>query len=318
MNKTKELYFKCLEEKKSVEYFTKEMNKIWDNVDHKFMQKQIEKLKKEIHENNVNQAINIGRFDKKYVETLNWIVDNDYFKLTPESDFVKFEQRYKKSVISNYEVARNYINDNNMEDYMLRKVKNYDNELGRMITYFSKEGEPIRQVMLSTYLAMIHNVDLTRGAWNQTISDSEKLGTEMFIIPYHPFSCPYCFEHQNKPLTKLEVEKLIGDTETRQGDILHPNCKCTLDIYWNGLQIDRETESEAIVEAQYKIRQKVNSLTLERSRLRTTYKIYKELGEESQADKVRLKINAINKSIRDEVGKLPTEALQKQVKAINR
>lgn len=317
MNKTKELYFRCLQDNKSIDYFKKEMNKIWNNVDHRFMQKQIEKLKKEIHDNNVNQAINIGRFDKEYLETLNWVIDNEYFKLTPESDFVKFEQRYKNSVIANYDAAKGYINESNKEYYLNRKMKTYDDELGKMITYFSKSGEPIRQVMLSTYLAMIHNVDLTRGAWNQTMSDSEKLGSEMFIIPYHPFSCPKCFEYQNKPLTKKEVEDLIGDTE-KKVDILHPNCKCTLDIYWNGIQIDRETEIKSIVEAQYKIRQKVNSLTLQRSRLRTELKIYKELGEEGQADKVRQKINTINKSIREEVGKLPTESLKKQVKAINR
>lgn len=319
MNKTKELYFKCLQEKRSVEYFEKELNKIWDNIDHRFMQKQIEKLKQMVHDYNVDQAINLGRFDKEYLETLKWVMDNEYFKLTPESEFIKFEQRYKNIVRQNYDVARNYINDDNMEYYMLRKIKNYDNEMGKVVTYFSKSGEPLRQVMLSTYLAMVHNVDLTRSAWNQTISDSEKLGTEKFIIPYHPFSCLECYRYQNIPLDKEMVENIIGvKTVEQQGNILHPNCKCTLDIYWGPLQIDNEIQYEGIVEAQYKIRQKVNSLTLQRSRLRTDYKIYKMLGDEARADKIRLKINTISKNIREEVGKLPTEALKKQVKAINR
>jgi len=319
MNKTKELYFRCLEEGKSVEYFRSEVSKIWDNVDHRFMQKQIEKLRKMVNESNVDQAINLGRFDKEYLETLLWVMDSEYFKLTPESEFIKFEQRYKNIVVTNYDVARNYINESNKEYYLQRKIKNYDNEMSKIITYFSKDGLPLRQVMLSTYLSMIHNVDLTRSAWNQTMSDSEKLGTEMFIIPYHPFSCLKCYEWQNRPLSKEMVENIIGvKAVEQQGNILHPNCKCTLDIYWSPLQISRETVYEGIVEAQYKIRQKVNSLTLQRSRLRTDYKIYKMLGDEGKADEVRTKINKINKSIREEVDKLPTNSLKKQVKAINR
>ena len=72
------------------------------------------------------------------------------------------------------------------------------------------------------------------------------------------------------------------------------------------------------VDEQYKIRQKVNSLTLKRTNLKTDLKIAKSIGNEGQVDKIKARISKINKAKRDEVGKLPTESLKKQVKAINR
>ena len=72
------------------------------------------------------------------------------------------------------------------------------------------------------------------------------------------------------------------------------------------------------VDEQYKIRQKVNSLTLSRTNLKTDLKIAKSIGNEGQVDKIKARISKLNKAIRDEVGKLPTESLKKQVKAINR
>ncbi|MBQ1793662.1 MAG: hypothetical protein II006_03310, partial [Peptostreptococcaceae bacterium] len=43
-NKTKELYFSYLDKNKSYDDFEKELSKIWDNIDHSFMDKQIDKL----------------------------------------------------------------------------------------------------------------------------------------------------------------------------------------------------------------------------------------------------------------------------------
>ena len=93
-NKTKELYFRCLDENQSYEYFENELSKIWDNIDHRFMNKQIDELRKIVNEQNVNEAINLGRLDSKYKETEYWVIDDEYFRLTPESDFREFEQRF--------------------------------------------------------------------------------------------------------------------------------------------------------------------------------------------------------------------------------
>ena len=320
MNKTKELYFQCLEEGKSKEFFEKEVSKIWDNVDHRFMDKQIAELRELVHNNNVDQAINIGRFkNKEYLETLGWTFDDEYFKLTPESDFKMFEKRFKKNVVTNYEVAHNSIKNMDKEEYLAKKLSKYDKQVNQVVAYYHKGGGLAHYVKLSTYLAMVHNVDLTRSGWNQTLADADKLDMNTYIIPYHPFSCLYCYEYQNKPLSAFQVEQIIGTKAQEQvGNVLHPNCKCTLSIYWSPTQISRETMIRQEVDEQYKIRQKVNSLTLSRTNLKTDLKIAKSIGNEGQVDKIKARISKLNKAIRDEVGKLPTESLKKQVKAINR
>lgn len=320
MNKTKLLYFKCLEEGKSAEYFEKEVHKIWGNVDHRFMDKQIAELQELVHNNNVELAINLGRFkNKEYVETAKWVYDDDYFKLTPESDFKAFERRYEKNVVTNYKVALKSLKDNDKESYLIKKLDRYDKQVNQVVAYYHKDGTLAHFVKLSSYLAMVHNTDLTRAGWNTTLKDAERLGKREFIIPYHPFSCPECFQWQNKILSSYQVEMFLGvEAVEQRGDILHPNCKCVLDIYWSPTQISNEYINPLEVEEQYKIRQKVNALTLEKSRLWNDRKIAKLIGEQGEVDKLTQKISKVSKSIRDEVGKLPTKSLQTQVKAINR
>lgn len=323
-NETKELFFKCLEENKGLDYFSNELNKIWDNIDHRFMDKQIAKLKNLVHSNNVEEFLDLSRFDsdtrKALEETYNWVIDNEFFKLTPEEEFRRFEQKFKANVEKNYKSSKKALKGDSTEQkkaYLDKKIDTYNRQVNQVITYFAQPKN--RHVQLSSYLSMVHNTNLTRSGWNQTMGDSEKLGKEMFIIPYHPFSCHYCVAHQNKPLTKSQVEKIIGtDAKEQQGDILHPNCKCTLSIYWDSSQISNRVISEAQAEEEYKLRQKVNTLTLEKTNLRTDMKIAEELGDQSRADDCRKRINAINRTIRDIKAELPTEELQKQITAINR
>lgn len=322
-NETKILFFKCLTERKPLEYFNKELSKIWDNIDHKFMDKQIMKLKELVHSNNVETYLDLNRFGKDaqraLEETYDFVINNEYFKLTPEETFRKFEQKFKANVEKNYKNSKKVITEKNKETYLDKKIDTYNKQVNQVITYFNQNGGVARQIQLSSYLSMIHNTNLTRSGWNQTMGDSEKLMKSSFIIPYHSFSCPHCLDYQNRPLTKFEVEEIIGvDAVSQEGDILHPNCKCTLSIYWDDSQITTQRYTYEESEELYKLRQKVNTLTLEKSNLRTDMKIAKSLGDEAKADKCRQKINAINKTIREIKADLPSEELQKQITAIYR
>lgn len=318
-NQTKILFFKCLKEKKSVKYFEKELSKIWDDVDHKFMDKQIYKLKELVHSNNVKEALNLGRMEKEYEKTMNWVIDDEYFKLTPESEFTKFEQKFKNNVDRQFKASQKAIDNMDEEEYLTKKIDSYNKNINQVITYFNSEGKSVRQVQLSSYLSMIHNTNLTRSGWNQTMGDSELLGKASFIIPYHSFSCPHCLEYQNRVLTKFQVENIIGvEAREQTGDILHPNCKCTLSIYWDRSQIGLQRYTEVEAEEFYKLRQKVNTLTLEKDNLRTDMKIADDLGDQAKVDQCRQRINAINKTIRDIKEQLPTEEMQKQITAIKR
>ena len=51
-NKTEELFFKCLYEGKSEEYFAKELEKIWGKS-HKFFNETVEEYSAMIHERNL-------------------------------------------------------------------------------------------------------------------------------------------------------------------------------------------------------------------------------------------------------------------------
>lgn len=332
-NKTKEIFFKYLEENKSKQEFEKAISKIWDNIDHRFMDQQIKKLQKVVNQQNVVQAVNIGRMNRipSYKNTEYWVIDNEYFRLTPESEFIKFENKFKRNVVRNYEKYQIGLEKNPNGYYLPAKIDDYNKNVNQVITYFSKEGLPLRKVQLSTYLSMVHNTDLTRGAWNQTMSDADKLGATRFIIPFHPFCCPECFYYMNRPLSKLEVEQLIdkdynlditeiltGDRYSTVGNILHPNCKCTLSIYWSDTQLSDITYNPLEIENQYKIRQKVNGLTLERSNLRTDIRIAEGLGDYAKVDKYKARISTINSNIRNLRNELPTSSLKKQVSAINR
>ena len=318
-NETKILFFRCLKENRSTEYFRQEAYKIWGNIDHKFMDKQIDKLQELVWGNNIKLAVDKGRLYGEYIPTEKWVIDDEYFKLVPEAQFNEFERQFSNRVVRNYDRSKKSLVGENKDVYIQKKINTYDGEVNQSVPYFSKVGEPIRYVQLSTYLSMLHNTNLTRAGWNQTIGDSEKLRIDKFIIPYHPFSCPHCFEYQNRILTRDEVEDIIGvEAREQEGDLLHPNCKCTLSIYWNSSQIEKVRYSVDEIEEQYNIRQKVNSLTLQKSRIATDMKIEKMLGNEEQFDKLNQKRNAINRSIRELKEELPSTSLKKQVGAINR
>ena len=220
--------------------------------------------------------------------------------------------------MKNYDRSLKSIQKQDKSTYIQKKINTYDEEVNQCVAYF-RRGEPTRYVQLSSYLSMIHNTNLTRAGWNQSIADSEKLGINQFIIPYHPFSCLDCYQYQNKPLTKFEVERIIGvSAEEQSGDIIHPNCKCTLELYWDSSQISSKSYTRDEIENQYHTRQQVNSLTLQKSKIATDMKIQKRLGNEEAYDKLNQKRNAINSKIRDLKSDLPTKSLQKQVGAINR
>lgn len=318
-NKTKILFFECLKEKKSNEYFQTELHKIWGNIDHRFMDKQLQKLMKVVHDNNVDEAINIGRLEGIYKETEDWVMGEEFFKLTPEEYFQKFERKFEENVQRVYSRSKISVEDFDSETYLEKTLDKYNKMVNQTVTYFSKTGTPVRQVQLATYLSMVHNVNLTRAGWNQTMTDSERVGNNYFIIPYHSFSCLHCYEYQNRPLSRMEVENIIGVSAREQsGDILHPNCKCTLSIFWDTSQISEKICNIDEIETMYKLRQKVNGLTLEKSRLLTDVKIAKEMGNQAVIDKSRKRINAINKTIRGIKTELPTESLKRQITAIKR
>lgn len=320
-NDTKLAYFTYLARNRSVKDFKKVADMIWDNIDHKFMDKQIDKLQTIIHEESIKLAKKYN-IDIKDIEEITKVA-NSYLKITPESEFNKVEQKFKERVIKSYSDAKKMSEELDVDTYLAKKLDTYDKEINQAVAYFKKTGGVQRYVEISSYLSMLHNTNLTRAGWNQTISDAEKLGKTTFIIPPHPFSCEHCRSWQGIPLSKEEVINKFGIDDETTGDILHPNCKCTLSILWDASQL-RTIQSNVLqyseeeYQEQYETRQKINSASLQKQRIENDYMIAKSLGNDGLADKYMSRVKKLDKKIVQMVNSLPTKALKKQVEAINR
>ena len=309
-NKTKELFFQCLDEERDVEYFNYRLKELWGEVDHSFMRDEITEYEQIIHE----QDLKLAETKEEDIQESKY---KEYLKLVPMAVVLGVESKFIKQKIKEYKSStksRAYRLDK--DDYLKLKVQRYTSQI---VPYFSKAtGEKIRDVELSTYCSMIHNTNLTRTGWNTTLNDAENLQQRKFIIPYHSFSCPYCVAHQNKVLDIKQVMRLIGHIEEQEGDILHPNCKCILTFYDKGVKYKKATYSKGELEEQYQIRQKVNSLTLEQEKLSADVRIQNRLGNRDEADKLKQQMRRINQEIGKLQQALPTTELRKQVVAINR
>jgi len=310
-NKSKELFFRCLDEERDIDYFKAKLEKIWGRADYSYIQEEIAEYEAFIHEKML--------YGKKE-EVIPKGEEGSLFTLVPAGVILgiisKFERIKEREYKTSYESP---VFKANKQEYLKLKVNRYTDDI---IPYYSKKtGKIVRYVRPSTYNSMIHNINLTRAGWNTTINDAEELGYRYFYIPYHPFSCEHCISHQNRLLSREQVIDIAGIAEEAEGDILHPNCKCELvaikdyrDMYDLEQYDFKDSEKIEIAE----IRQKVNTLTLRKQDILTDIKIQKRLGNEDEVDILNQKRNKINKSIRELKEALPTEELKKQVVAINR
>jgi hypothetical protein len=321
-NKTKELFFRCLDEERDIDYFKTELEKIWDNIDYSYFQDELAEYEAIISEKTL---------EGKTTENIPKGQYGSLFALAPLSLVLKVNDKFQRVKEREYKVSLNsYAYKHDKEHYLDLKQAKYNNQIVpyRIHEYVNgfKTDRIIghRLVQPSTYNSMIHNTNLTRTGWNTTLRNADAIGYRYFVIPYHPFSCEHCISHQNRIMNREEVFDLVGAVEETQGDILHPNCKCELVAIKDYSDIEKLespfqydfTKEEKIEIAE--IRQKVNSLTLKKEEVLTDMKIAKDRGAMGEYDKYNQQRNKINKKIRELKEALPTEELRKQVVAINR
>lgn len=295
-NRTKELFFKCLNEGKTEEYFKEELKKIWGNDNSEYIENQITIFREQIHKQNT--GLKLGAIT---------LVGLGVIKLINDTNKQFIKKKIKEFTIR----SESPLLESDKQDYLKRLVPLYTSDT---VPYFSN-GKLVREVKPSTYNSMSYNTTLTRNGWVQTLNDGKDLDQMLFYIPFHNFSCPHCMQYQEKILTYDEAKRYLNDTEEGATEILHPNCKCTLTFYNNNKlkSIDYGKGEE-----EYHIRQKVNSLTLTKSEINTDIRIQKYLGNQDKVDSLNNRRNALNKQIRDLKSQLDTEEKQKQVVAISR
>lgn len=317
-NKTEELFFQCLDEGRDVNYFIYKLDEIWGNIDHSFIDEQINEYIEIIHEYNLEQ-LNIQEDEKQTKMNLKAVAGLTLLGtllLTNKNKMIDNEKRFENIIINRYKTYSNSPEyKNNKEEYLKLKVSQYDNQV---VPYFNENGEVVRYVQLSTYEAMLQNTNLTRSAWNSTINDGFNLGYSRFWIPPHLFSCDKCAEWQGKILDTKAVMDFVSHVEEQEGDILHPNCKCSLLIYTEDTELRKQDLSKNEIDEYYKIRQQVNSLTLKKERLLTDLRVQRRLGNQDEVDVLNSQRNKVNTQIRELINELPTDEMKKKVVAINR
>ena len=197
-------------------------------------------------------------------------------------------------------------NSNNVEETLSKFMTKYD-QLNNTVPYFSHStGQIVRYVDVGTYNSMLYNVNLTRSAWNRTFYDALLFGENLFYLEAHMFSCPVCAEYQGYvyAMNSISLEdsmilrqygnpRAIYMNTAIEDGVGHPNCKHQWLPFLDAEQIQDDKYNSPEWEEKYKTKQKIQSLDLEKSRLLTDRRIYKELGQEGLVDKTTSKIKRI-------------------------
>lgn len=295
-NKTKQLFFKCLDHNKSEEYFKKELEKIWGE-ETEYIEKQITIFREQVHKEHTSTKL--GTITIAGLGITKQLID-------------KTNKQFIEKKIKEYSVRNNSpLLKTDKQEYLKKLVPKYTNDTKG---YYS-QGKLVRNVSPRTYNSMVYNTTLTRNGWIQTLNDGKDLDQEFYYIPAHNFSCPHCAEHQEIPMTREECISILGTADEGSTELLHPNCKCVLAFY-EGQKLKNINLGQ--IEEEYHIRQKVNSLTLSKSEVLSDIKIQKSLGNQDSVDKLNARRNQINKEIREQKSKLDTREKQIQVEAIKR
>ena len=214
----------------------------------------------------------------------------DLLEINPIDKFTVEEQSYSDRVMNKYVQDLADINiQEDKEAYLSTKIKNYDKNVEQFKPYFHN-GVVSSMQNLSTYNSMLYNVNLTRTAWNQAYKDSFVLDNDKFIINSHPFACEHCLEHEGKVYTRKELQDIVSiSVEEGATEILHPNCKCTISLYWDSSQ----KQQNLTTPKDYELDQREKGITRQLEKLRTEKDLYKEIGNNKLAQRKQEQIRRL-------------------------
>lgn len=297
MYETKRIFFDFLNQNKTLAEFMAETERIWKGVDHSYMQERIRELEEMISVRDLkgNQILNP---DAKLKQV---------YELTSEKEFIKNELYYKNVIDKYYKDRKKTVNKGfiDKKSYLSKLVTKYD-EIQATIPYYNKDGTVRSWHNIANYNSMLYNTNLTRSGWNRTIYDSNLLEKELLYLPAHTFACPLCMPYQGKVYSKENKSgytqdgiKYYPQEMAIGGGVGHPNCRHQWTIYWDKEQIqENDYNSDEWLE-DYQKKQKIQALQLKRTKLKNDRKIYKELDNEEEVDKVNSKLKKINSTIKE-------------------
>lgn len=305
MRKTKEKFFEYLLDNKSTKEYSKGIKGLW-NIDHSFMDEAIKELNKMVSEQDIKDYEKYEKpITKQQSEKLTKgklyykVQDKDVYPLNPDSDFIKIEQQYVNKHIKYYERQKEILNKvPDEEEYLSNIVEKYD-KVDKTIPYFNKNGTLRCYNTVATYNSMLYNWNLTHSAWNRTMYDAKVLNNHLFYLPAHPNACPLCAEYQGYVYADKKGLGYPLKEDAVKGGVGHPNCKHVWTLYWDKAQIQDEKWNSPEDIENYKTKQKIQSLDLEKSRLLSDRRIYQKLNDQEMVDKTTAKIKKLREKINE-------------------
>ncbi len=319
-NTTKEKFFDSLLHKVPVNEYSKEIEKLWGDIDHSYMDRTIKELEKMVIQRDFKdyEMYTKKKITKRSIKLQNFweeykLYKKKMYELHPGRDFTTIERRYINRHIKLYKnFLKSVEKSDDIERTLTGFMKRYD-QLNSTVPYFShKTGKIIRYVDVGTYNSMLYNVNLTRSAWNRVFYDSLLLGEHLFYLEPHTYSCPGCayyhgYVYADRGATPEEliemkphahpyityIDQVLEDYGNQGTTIGHPNCSHVWQPYISDKQISKDKYNSPEWEEKYKTKQKIQSLDLKKSRLLADRRIYNNLGQQDLVDKTTSKIKRI-------------------------
>ena len=269
---------------------------IWDNIDHEYMIKTLEEIKRDIIAQDMRNNLKFAEdLDKnKPLELIDKILEitkeqKDEYKINPIENFKKIETKYAEKIARVYKKRVEDIDNWDEMTYLTEQVKNFHN-VEQTIVY--KNG---MRVTPSTYLSMLYNVNLTRTGWNQTFKDARYFDKDILVLVPHPLSCPHCLQYQGK-LFSLSGKRYPKIDEAYEHGVGHPNCKCEFSIVWDKDQLYMEYPVET-TEDDYKEDQKRKATERELRKAENDLSMYQMIGNGEMVDKTLMKVERLKSKL---------------------
>lgn len=193
MHQTEKIFIRSLMAR--VPDITDWTNTIWNDIDHEYMIRTLEEIKRDIIDNDLTSLL---KYDNTAID-INEVIEvsknlANMYDINNISKFRAVEKAYGKKIAKVYKKRVEVINEVDELEYLTQQIKNFS-KLEQTIPYYSG-GEIIRTVTPSTYLSMLYNVNITRTGWNQTFKDAEYFNKDLMILETHPNSCEHCRPYQ--------------------------------------------------------------------------------------------------------------------------
>ena len=226
-----------------------------------------------------------------------------FYKLVKNKRFDEIVDKYIKDVMSYYE-TRHKIAEKVPEklEYLQDFVDKYDEQVSS-VPYFNKDGTIHSWHTLEDYAGMVFNTNLTRAAWNRSLTDAEYLNIDELYLPAHPFACKRCMEWQGKFYSKSGKGKYPDYHIAIKGGIGHPRCRHVfVPVHDEEMQEQKEKYNSPEWARKYEGQQKLNAINNKALKFKNDLKTQKQLND-PRAEKTKVKI----KKLREKYDEVKTE-----------